>query len=174
MKKTQVLLITGPAGSGKTTLAQKVAEKLGWRYVSEDEYWVKNGWSGHRTEEQEQTVQRMVIDDIVDMCIKNQGVVLEFILYKDPPNPLTEYQKALEAKSLQYETIALKPSLEEIVRRLNERGRDEDIKDMENRRKFAQTQIRCLESEYIAQFVVDSTNLSVDELSDLCIEKVSK
>ena len=84
---TQVLLITGPTGSGKSTLAHYVAGQLGWLNISEDEYWVQHGWRGLRTEAQERRVQQQVADTLLHTLSEGNGVVLEFILYKRPPNP---------------------------------------------------------------------------------------
>lgn len=45
-----VVLVTGPGGSGKTTLAAVLAERLGWRAISEDDHWSRDRWGpGLRT-----------------------------------------------------------------------------------------------------------------------------
>ena len=36
---SKVLLITGPAGSGKTTISRILAELFGWSRVAEDDVW---------------------------------------------------------------------------------------------------------------------------------------
>ena len=36
----KVLLIAGPAGVGKTTTAQRIAQNAGWVLISEDDAWV--------------------------------------------------------------------------------------------------------------------------------------
>lgn len=159
----KVLLIVGPAGSGKSTLAQYVSKKLGWKLLEEDSYWVKNGWgSGTRTEEQETLVQAEVTESLIKLCGFGESVVLEFILYKDPPNPLTNYLKNLEASGIKPVVVALKPTLSEILKRQQERGRMQDIENVEESTKHAKHQLACLEKDYVRDFTIDTTNLSVE------------
>lgn len=162
----EVLLITGPAGSGKSTLAQYVAEKMAWEYISEDDYWVKNDWGhGLRTDEQEKIVQQQVFNDLVSIVSMGKSAVLEFILYKTPPSPLTAYQDILQDNFIPFNVIALKPSVEEIMNRLITRGRPNDLENIEANRKNAEHQLECLQPEYVnPDWVIDSTNLSVADL----------
>lgn len=163
--KAKVLLVTGPAGSGKSTLAKHVTDKLGWQYVCEDDYWVKNGWShGIRTDEQEADVQQQVFADVIELIEQGKGVVLEFILYKNPPNPLTAYLDRMESDGVNYKVVALKPTVDEIMRRIKTRGREDDLNDLENRRTFAEHQLKCLEQDYIAEWVVDA-DVSLERLT---------
>src|SRR5579864_8412497 len=91
-----VVLITGPAGGGKSTLAAYLAQHDGWVAISEDEYWVRHGWSGLRSSEQEALIQQEVFSDVMAQVDKGNMVALEFILYyPTPPNPLTNYQRML-------------------------------------------------------------------------------
>ncbi|HMJ74815.1 MAG TPA: AAA family ATPase, partial [Iamia sp.] len=121
---SRALLITGPGGSGKSTLAAGVADRLGWTCVSEDEYWVANGWgSGLRSPDHERIVQDQVAKDLLAAIGAGRGVVLEFILYQVPPNPLTAYQEVLSDNGIASETVVLKPTVGEVLRRMTERGR---------------------------------------------------
>jgi adenylate kinase family enzyme len=173
-KLGEVLLITGPAGSGKSTLAQWISDNLGWENISEDEYWVKEGWgSGLRSAEQEKIIQERVVDDIVSICQLGRSAVLEFILYKDPPNPLTAYQEALSSKQIAFDVIALKPSIDEILTRIQKRGRPDDLIHLEQKRRDAENQIRYLESPYInADWIIDSTDIPVNDLADSAIRRL--
>jgi adenylate kinase family enzyme len=163
----EVLIIVGPAGSGKSTLASYISNKLGWEYLPEDEYWVRNQWTdGERTSEQEQEVQKQVCD-YINKNVHNLGksAVLEFILYSEPPNPLTVYTEFLTKSSIPYQIIALRPSVEEILRRLKSRGRPNDVSNLEARRKDAENQIRRLGSDYIKpEWIIDPTDLTIEEL----------
>lgn len=168
MKKPgDVLLITGPAGSGKSTLAQYAASQPGWVFLSEDDYWVTHGWgSGLRTSEQEKVIQREVVEEVISRVTKGDKVALEFILYyPDKPNPLTNYQEALAKRGINVRILALKPSVDEIIKRLEKRGRPNDINDLEARRKDAEHQVSCLEAEYIeAKWIVDPTGIQVEDM----------
>lgn len=160
----KVLLIVGPAGSGKSTLATYTAQKLDWQLVEEDAYWVKHGWTtGTRTEEQERRIQSEAAHDIINSAKNGKSVVLEFILYKNPPNPLTEYVERLQKAGIEYNVVALKPSLEEILKRRQKRGRDHDIQNISENTEHAKHQLHCLEEDYIKAFTIDSTNLSVED-----------
>jgi adenylate kinase family enzyme len=174
MHKTgKVLLLTGPAGSGKTTLAQYISDKSNWKYISEDDYWVSHGWSGIRSAEQEQIVQAEVMKDMQLSVENGQDVVFEFILYyNDQPNPLTRYKDKLKRLHIDFATVALKPSVEEIMRRIKLRGRPSDLENLADRKLNAENQLRCLEAEYIkSEWIIDPEELSVDELYRKCLEK---
>ena len=170
----RVLLITGPAGSGKSTLAKAVSEELGWGCISEDAYWVRNGWgAGLRSSEHEQVVQAQVGKDLLAVSRERRSAALEFILYKDPPNPLTAYQELLSDSLIAFNTVVLKPSVDEILRRMQARGRPNDLKDLELRRSQAEHQVQRLETKHIdPRWVIDPTGLSIDEVVHQCIDVV--
>ena len=170
----KALLVVGPAGSGKSTLAESIADRPGWIAVSEDEYWVKHGWgSGMRSPEQERIVQEQVASDVLAANRAGQNVALEFILYKEPPNPLTAYQEVLSDSGIAYEVIALKPTVTEILRRMKQRGRPSDVADLEGRRRDAESQVAILESDHIhPEWVVDPTGRAVDDLCQECLAKL--
>lgn len=160
----KVLLIVGPAGSGKSTLAKYTSKKLGWELVEEDSYWVAHNWgSGMRTEEQESVIQQEVSEHITKLCTSGKSVVIEFILYKKPPNPLTNYLLILQEAGITCSVIALKPSLDTILDRQRARGRQQDIKNAAENREHAANQINCLDEEYIKDFAIDNSHLSVEE-----------
>ncbi|MBI5285139.1 MAG: AAA family ATPase [Chloroflexi bacterium] len=168
-----MLLITGPAGSGKSTVARRVSEELGWECISEDAYWVRNGWgAGLRSAEYEQVVQAQVGKDLLAVSgERGRSAVLEFILYKDPPNPLTAYQELLSNSLVAFNTVVLKPSVDEILRRIQERGRPNDLRALELRRPEAEHQVQCLETKHIDPgWVIDSTGLSIDEVVHRCVD----
>jgi predicted kinase len=171
-----ILLITGPGGSGKSTLAGYVAEELGWTCVSEDEYWVRNGWgSGLRTPAQEREVQGQVMADIDAATEAGSGVVLEFILYALPPNPLTNYQAALSRRGLAHATVALKPTVDEVLARMTRRGRPSDLRNLRARRAEAEHQVSVLGASTLEPgSVVDATDMTVDALYRVCRERLSR
>ena len=169
----QVLMIVGPAGSGKTTLSDRVAHRLGWQHFEEDSYWLKNGWRNERrTVEREKIVQQHVLADIQKVCKQNKSAVLELLLYKDLPNSLTVYIDFLNKNLVPYHVIALKPTPEEILDRIKKRGRKSDVSNLDASRKSIESQLTCLDADYIKSWVIDSTSMSVDELVDYSINLV--
>jgi deoxyadenosine/deoxycytidine kinase len=172
----KVLLLTGPIGSGKSTLAQYLAERLGWECLSEDAYWLKNGWgSVLRSTEQEELVQRQVLRDVLTICRSGQSVVLEFILFSEPPNPLSAYERALADHLVAVEVVVLKPSVPEILRRIATRGRTRDLQDLAARRRDVEHQIRILESGAMStRRIIDTTDLSVSETYQACLQSLAK
>ena len=162
-------------GSGKSTLAQNMAQHLDWDCVSEDTYWVENGWAGFRSPDQEQVVQHQVIDRLHAVCRSGRGVVLEFILYAEPPNPLSAYEQALDDNSVAYEVIVLKPSVAEVMRRIAVRGRAGDLQRLVELEQDIEHQMQVLESETPRSYrFVDSSDPSVEEATRACLKSLGR
>src|SRR5215207_7144093 len=92
LKDRKTILITGPAGSGKTSLAERIAQNEDWTHVSEDVHWVeiKKGRpvDEGRTPDEQRIVQSAVVLQVEALLSKGKSVVLEFINYENPPKPL--------------------------------------------------------------------------------------
>jgi adenylate kinase family enzyme len=170
-----VLLITGPGGSGKSTLARYTARRLGWACVSEDEYWVRTGWgSGLRTAAQEREIQGQVMRDVRAEAEAGRGVVLEFILYALPPNPLTNYRAALSSAGFTHAAVALMPTVDEVLARMARRGRPNDLRNLSSRRADAEHQLSVLEASSLEPgSIVDPTGMTVDALYRVCRVRLS-
>ena len=168
------VLLTGPAASGKSTLAQYLVQQLEWEALSEDDYWVRNGWgAGRRSPEQESVVQQQVLGDLLAVCRSGRCVVLEFILYSVPPNPLSAYEEALTDHAVGFDVIALRPSVGEILRRMQVRGRLRDLNDLPRRRRETEHQVRLLESDAMrTRKVIDTTHLSAADTYQICLERL--
>lgn len=169
MNKPDVILIAGPAGSGKTSTAERIALHPNWIHVSEDDHWndVKAGQPPHalRTREEEKIVQSRVLSRLHEILGSGKKAVLEFILYDDPPDPLLSYQKELSDRGVHYITRILKPDVEEILRRIDLRGREEDAQ--EALRKHAENQVAVLSSSHIdPSWVIDSSKVPLEEVYD--------
>ena len=83
----KVILIAGPAGSGKTTMAKRIGTKPGWVALSEDEFWNRLPREPHtfRTDAEKAIVQGMVVDAAIERLERGERIVIEFIIYEDPP-----------------------------------------------------------------------------------------
>jgi len=167
-RKPQVILLAGPGGAGKTSTAARIAQHPDWEHLSEDEYWVriKKGrpWGELRTPEEELLVQDEVVRRVIELVARKKNVVLEFILYEDPPRPLLNYQNALRLREIPSTTRILRPSADEVIRRMTIRGRARDT-DMEKRRAQAEHQIRCLASPHIQDdWVIDTSEVPLEEV----------
>jgi adenylate kinase family enzyme len=163
-----VLLLAGPGGAGKTSTAARIAQHPDWEHVSEDDYWVniKEGhpWGELRTPEEQRVVQVEVVRLVIDLVTRKKNVVLEFILYEDPPQPLLNYQNALASGDIPFTTRILRPSADEVLQRMKVRGRTRDA-DLEKRRAQAEQQLRCLASPYIqSDWIIDTSDLPLEEM----------
>jgi adenylate kinase family enzyme len=161
-------LLAGPGGAGKTSTAARIAHHPDWEYVSEDDYWVKikegHPWGELRTPEEQRVVQAEVVRLVIDLVARKKNVVLEFILYEDPPHPLLNYQTALTSQEIPFTTRILRPSADEVLQRMKMRGRPRDA-DLEKRRLQAEQQLRCLASPYIqSDWIIDTSDLPLEEV----------
>ena len=134
--------------------------------MSEDEYWVKikegHPWGELRTLEEQRIVQREVVRRVLDLVTRERNVVLEFILYEDPPYPLLNYHTALTSRDIPLTTRILRPSADEVIRRMKLRGRPRDA-DLKNRRAQVEQQLRCLSSPYIQDdWIIDTSDITLE------------
>jgi len=167
-RKPQVLLLAGPGGAGKTSTAARIAQDPDWEQVSEDDYWVKikegHPWGELRTPEEERIVQDKVVRRVIELLARKKNVLLEFILYEDPPHPLLSYRSALTSRGIPFTTRILRPSADEVLRRMKMRGRPRDA-DMEKRRAQAEQQLRCLATPHIQRdWVIDTSDIPLEEV----------
>ena len=161
-------MIAGPGGIGKTSTAARIARHPDWEHVSEDDYWVRikegHPWGELRTSEEERQVQDEVVRRVLDLTLSGKNVVLEFILYEDPPHPLLNYQNALASRHIPVTTRILRSSTDELLRRMKVRGRPRDA-DMQKRRTQVESQLQCLSSAYIHNhWVIDTSDLSLEQV----------
>jgi hypothetical protein len=149
-------------------MAERIAQNPDWVNVSEDDYWVrvKEGRAAGelRTREEEQVVQAQVVRQIAKLVQTNKHIVLEFILYEDPPHPLLNYQTAFNALGVSFATRILRAPVNEVLRRMAHRSRPSDA-DAEARRAPVEHQIRCLASRHLENhWIVDTSDFGLEEV----------
>jgi len=163
-----VILIAGPAGAGKTTMAKRIGNEPGWVALSEDEFWDRLPREPHtfRTDVEKAIVQGMVADAAIELLERGERVAIEFIVYEDPPQPIQFYATLLAEAGYQVAVRVLRPSVAALLDRQAKRGNSHDTEvSVDIRRGFAEQQVRCLNSQAIdAKWVIDASELSVDEL----------
>ena len=162
----RVILLAGPAGAGKSTLGARIAQNSHWSHISEDTIWDGIGHPPNepRTPEEELRVQARTIDLVIDALNNRKNVVLEFVVYHNPPTPIIVYQDAFKARQIPFIIRVLLPNVEEILRRQKARGRSSDS-DLKARRLNAEHQCSCLSSVYIEPaWRINSTNMSLEEV----------
>ncbi len=164
----KVLLIGGPAGSGKTSIAQRIAQLAGWYHLPEDRVWDELPRVPHtpRTEKEKAIVQSKTLEHIEAQLGQAKSVVLDFIIYEDPPQPLLFYRAELSKRGVPVEVTLLRPTVDEILRRQSMRANRHDTEVPESeRRRHAENQVHCLSSAHIEEpWIVDPTDMSVEEL----------
>lgn len=154
-----VILLIGPAGSGKTTLGRLVAEHERWVHVSEDDVWGEIGHPSHlpRDDAGQDRVHAKVHQRIEASVRDGHNILLEFLVYEDPPVRIEDYQRFLANRGIPFVTRVLRPTAETILERQSVRGRETD-RDVEKRRAQAEQQLRCLRSGIVVpEWVIDSS-----------------
>ena len=163
-----VILIAGPAGAGKTTMAKRIGNEPGWVALSEDEFWNRLPREPHtfRTDVEKAIVQGMVADAAIELLERGDRVAIEFIVYEDPPQPIQFYATLLAEAGYIVAVRVLRPSVAALLDRQAKRGNSHDTEvSVDIRRGFAEQQVRCLNSQAIdAKWVINASELSVDEL----------
>ncbi len=147
-------------------MALRIAKETAWRAISEDEAWVEIK-RGHpigemRTEAEEAIVQKRTVEKTLAILSRGNNVVLEFILYRNPPTPLLFYKNELERQGVDVAIRLLKPLPDVIWERKVARGRAWDQNE-EEQREFARHQLSCLESDHIQKsWIVDNSAQGID------------
>lgn len=92
-----VIIIAGPAGAGKTTMATLIGNKPGWVALSEDAFWARLPRDPHllRTDAEKAVIQAQVVEAAQTALAQGLRVVIEFIIYEDPPQPILFYHTTL-------------------------------------------------------------------------------
>lgn len=165
---THIILITGPAGAGKTTLATHIAQQADWLMVSEDAYWARLPRDPHllRTDAEKHIIQAQVVADATAAVHAGTNVAIEFILYENPPQPLYFYRQALSLPGVTVIACVLRPTLATIMARQRQRGNDHDTQlSGEIRHANALHQLACVASPSIPpDWIIDNTAVSAADI----------
>jgi predicted kinase len=119
----RVLLLTGTCGSGKSTIAGLIAQRVGWVHISEDDVWrahfhKKRGAFGT----DEHRLKRRIVHDIVFEQIRaalqeGSNVVLDAIVHNTPPESYRDYEEFLNEQSIPWQVRVLHPRVDVAVAR---------------------------------------------------------
>jgi adenylate kinase family enzyme len=158
-----VILLVGPAGSGKTTLGSRIAQNEDWLHISEDDIWNEIGHPPHvlRTDAEQEVVQGRAILKIVQAVDAGLNVVFDFLVYDDPPVRIAEYEDALRRQRVDFVRRVLRPSVDSILERQRIRGRPSDL-DVKLRRQDAEHQLACL-AKFDRAHVIDTSDETPEE-----------
>lgn len=118
-----VLLLTGPAGSGKTTVATLLAERFGWTHISEDDIWPalfgrdrgEFGSDEHRRKRA--AVHEVIFAQVLDATGGGRNVVIDATVHEAPPESFEEYQSFFDAHAIAWELRVLLPRLDVAIAR---------------------------------------------------------
>ncbi|MBS3148059.1 AAA family ATPase [Candidatus Woesearchaeota archaeon] len=164
MKPNKVLLLFGPAGSGKTSTSEMIAKNKGWTHISEDDFWAEikrnHPPAEGRTREEQKIVQSLALKKILESVSKGKNVVFEFIIYEKPPKPLMFYLEKLSNK-VNVIVKVFRPSMKSLLSRQRIRGKPHDV-DVRAARANAKHQLNCLDSKYIRkEWMIDNSHDSL-------------
>lgn len=118
----RVLVLSGTCGSGKSTIAQLLADEHGWTRLSEDLVWRRRfhknrgvfGSAEHRRKRR--AVRRELLTD-VRMAAEEADVVVDATVHEADPSSLAEYAALLAAAGLPWQLRVLHPRLEVAIER---------------------------------------------------------
>ena len=118
----RVLILTGTCGSGKSTVAQLLADEHGWMRISEDDHWRaryhKNrgelGSEEHRRKRLE--IRREVVARVVG-ALEGRPVVIDAICHEGIPDAWSDYRDLFDDVGIECMVRVLHPRLEVAVER---------------------------------------------------------
>ncbi len=119
----RVLLLTGTCGSGKSTVAQCLAERHGWVRVSEDEVWRahfhrRRGEPGSAEHRRRRGIVRSeVLSRVRAVVGAGRDVVVDATVHEATPDSLGDYAQLFERAGLGWSIRVLHPRLDVAVAR---------------------------------------------------------
>jgi hypothetical protein len=102
--------------------------------------------------------------DVKKLLSDGRDVVLEFIVYEDPPRPLVYCHEQRQQDGVEILVRALRPTEAVIAQRKLMRGREPRSV---HEAKYTRRQRACLKSRYVRpEWLIDNSRLSVEETYD--------
>src|SRR5688572_16084007 len=123
MMEQNVLVLTGTCGSGKSTIAQLLADRHGWVRFSEDDFWrarfhKNRGALGSEEHRQKRlAIREAVVARIVEAASEGQVVVVDAICHEGSPDAWYDYQDLFAKAGLTSVVRVLHPRLEIAIQR---------------------------------------------------------
>lgn len=118
----RVLLLSGTCGSGKSTIAQLLADEYGWTRLSEDDVWRRRfhknrGVLGSEEHRQKRRVVREELVGALRLAIEKSDVVVDATVHEADPSSIDEYEALFGAAGVGWQLRVLHPRLDVAVQR---------------------------------------------------------
>lgn len=160
-----VIVLRGPSGVGKSTIAHLIQEKLGKNWVAVDvdkfkHYMPMKDRQANRAERTKiaHDVSKFFAKQMYD---KGYDVILEEMYKKAYNDAIVEF---LEINNMHYLKVYLDAPIDLIIERA--KAREKEVSDDEIRRHFSEIE------PYADDFIIDTTKHSSEEVANLIISQL--
>lgn len=172
--KINNIAVSGPIGSGKTTLAKNLAKKLGWKYISTGEFfrnWHKeNNIPLAQSEKIPEELDRMIDRDYQNLMLEKQNCVFESHLAgwlaKDIPTTFKVLCTAAFRTRMERTAKRESVSIDDAIKETNARAESHRVKF----KKLYGVEDR-FDPRYF-NLVVDTTYQSPEKVLELVLKKL--
>lgn len=159
--KLTVLLMTGPGGAGKSTIAKLIASKRGFEYVDgdrEDTEFFPDGdqWLPENSEKLT-LAHKKILKKTKDLVAQGKSVVVDYIIFGQYLEFLKMFQEAFGDSSI---TKVLFPSEQEMIQRDKQR---EGWTTGAKRIREVRFEFESIKSEIGADNFIDTSNQTPEE-----------
>ena len=156
-----VVLLTGPAGAGKTTIAKLLTEKNDYHYIDGDhedtEFFPKGGQRLPENAELLKKAHQKIIDLARGAADEGRNVVIDYIIFDHHADFIASLKGLFDSR---FKIVVLMPSYEETVKRDHER---EIWTAGENAIQIARQQLEELKGEIGEESYIDTTHFTPEE-----------
>ena len=125
---TEVLILTGTCGSGKTTVSALLHNSYGWERISEDDIWYslygkdRGPFRSAEHQSKRTLVHEIVLAGVLEAQKKDQQVVIDATVHESPPEAYQEYLQVFEQHGIQWRLLVLQPRLAVAIARDSQRS----------------------------------------------------